>query len=220
MAERVIAGVTSDTFRHLQLGPGVIIRDFEYEAIKTATEFRTAMLDAIREGKALGGTSGGINIEITPTFRKIEIDGANVPFKGDEVIDEWLCQMSTTAKEFTPQLLQDAFPTAEFIEVGDADSGITAMRIKTAISNEDYAKNHTWIATTQYGYVMVAMFNSLGRTSGAIAAADRAEGNIPIQINGKIEDFETIDYAPCEIWFVDMIGGVIDTTKVKKGAKE
>ena len=214
MAERILAGVTSSTFQHLQLGVGAVIRDFEYENIETVAAFKTAFIAAIKGGQALGGTQGGINIEITPTFRKIEIDGANVPFKGDEVIDEWLCQMTTTLKEFTPAILQTAFPTGEFAEVGAANSDITAMRIRTAISNDDYAKNHTWIATTQYGYIMVSMFNSLGRTTGAITAADKAEGNIPIQINGKIENFDDIDYAPCEIWFVDVAGDIIDISKV------
>ena len=211
MAERIIAGVTSDTFKHLQLGVGAILRDFEFDSIETPAEFKTAIVDAIRAGQSLGGTQGGINIEITPTYRKIEIDGANVPFKGDETIDEWLCQMTATLKEFTPDILQTAFPTAEFTEIGAADSGITAMRIRTALSEEDYADNYTWVTTTKYGYLMIAMFNALGRTTGAISAADKSEGSIPIQINGKIEDFTDIDYAPCEIWMIDMEGGIIKT---------
>lgn len=214
MAERILAGVTSDTFRHLQLGVGALIRNFEYEGIETTEDFKTAFLDAIRNGQSLGGTQGGINIEVTPTYRKPEIDGANIPFKGDSVIDEWLCQMSCTLKEFTPLVLQDVFPTSEFIEVGEADSGIVAMRIRTAISPEDYSKNHCWIATTKYGWIMVAMFNTIGRTTGAIAAADKSEGNIPYQVNGHIDDFDDIDYAPCEIWFIDNVGGIIDKARV------
>ena len=214
MAERILAGVTADTFKHLQLGVGAIIRDFEYEDIKTATEFKAAFLQAIKDGQSFGGTQGGINIEIVPTYRKIEIDGANVPFKGDSVIDSWLCQMSATLKEFTPEIMQAAFPTSEFIEVGDEGSGIVAQRIKTAVSDEDYHKNHTWVATTKYGYIMVAMFNALGGTTGAITAADKAEGNIPFQTHGTIEDFEDIDYAPCEIWYVDITGGIITPAQV------
>jgi len=214
MAERILAGVTSETFSSLQLGPGAIIRNFEFAEISSPEEFKTAFLEAIENGQSFGGTQGGINIEIVPTYRKIEIDGANVPFKGDSVIDEWLCQMSCTLKEFKPHTLQAAFPTAEFAEVGSEDSGILSMRIKTAISNDDYDENHTWIATTQYGYLMVAMFNAIGGTTGAITAADRAEGNIPFQTRGTIDDFKDIDFAPCEIWLVQTVDGDIIKSKV------
>ena len=207
MIGRILAGVTADTFKHMQLGVGAIIRDFDYSDIETPEAFRTAFLNAIRDGKSLGGTQGGINVNITPTYRKREVDGASVPFKGDKVIDQWECYMEATLKEFTPAIMQAAFPTAEFSEVG-TDSGITAMRIRTALSATDYVENDCWIASTDYGYLMVAMFNTLGGTTGAIAAADQAEGNIPFRVDGHIEDFEAIDFCPAEVWFVDMEGTI------------
>jgi len=208
MAEaiRTLAGVTADTFRHLQLGAGALLVDFDYGNITTPQAFREAFSGALRGGQSLGGTSGGIGIDITPEFRKIEIDGANVPFKGDSVIDTWTCQMSTTLKEFTPTILQAAFPTSEFAEIGDA---ITAMRIRTGIGESDYYENITWVATTQYGWIMVCMFNALGRTTGAISSEDKGEGDIPFEVVGHIEDFDDIDFAPCEIWLVDNVGGII-----------
>jgi hypothetical protein len=92
--------------------------------------------------------------------------------------------------------------------------GITSMRIKTGIGPYDYYDNISWVATTQYGYIMVAMFNALGQTTGAISAQDKNEGTIPFQVRGSIEDFDDIDYAPCEIWLIDAIGGIIEKTKV------
>jgi hypothetical protein len=151
-------------------------------------------------------------------MRKTEIDGANVPFKGDSVIDSWTFQMSATLKEFTPAIMQAAFPTAEFADVGTPGTNgesITAMRIRTGIGPDDYYGNVCWVATTQYGYVMVAMFNALGSITGDIVAADKGEGGIPIQVTGNIEDFDDIDYAPCEVWFVDVYGGIIDRTNVR-----
>jgi len=212
MAEvvRTLAGVTADTFKHLQLGAGALIANFEYRDILTPEEFRDAFQEAMRNGQSLGGTNGGVNINVTPAFRKIEIDGANVPFKGDSVIDSWECYMETTLKEFTPDIMQAAFPTAEFT---DDNAGITAMRIRTGIGPDDYMKNTCWIATTQYGWVMVAMHNALGRTTGALSSADKNEGDIPFRVDGHIDDFDDIDFAPCEIWFVD-IHGFIDRANV------
>jgi len=209
-AVRTLAGVTADTFRHLQIGAGALIANFDYGNITTPEGFRDAFIEAMRNGQSLGGTNGGVNINVTPEFRRIEIDGANIPFKGDSVIDSWECYMETTLKEFTPAIMQAAFPTGEFAEVGDY---ITAMRIRTGIGPDDYMKNICWIATTQYGWAMVAMHNALGRTTGAISSADKNEGDIPYRVDGHIDDFEAIDFAPCEIWFVDQ-NGFIDRSVV------
>ena len=205
VAVRTIAGVTADTFRHLQLGPGALIRDFEYENITTPDEFKRAVEAALQNGQGLGGTIGGFNINVTPQMRRIEVDGANIPFKGDSVIDSWECYMETTLKEFTPDILGAAFPTSEFVS---ENQGITAMRIRTGISRGDYWKNACWIASTQYGFVMVAMHNALGRTTGSITSEDKGEGQIPYRVDGHIEDFNEIDFAPCEILFVDTVGGL------------
>jgi len=210
-AVRTLAGVTADTFKHLQLGAGALIVNFDYEGINTPEQFRDAFMAAMKNGQSLGGTNGGVDINVTPEFRRIEIDGANIPFKGDSVIDSWECYMETTLKEFTPDIMQAAFPTGEFAEVGD---GITAMRIRTGIGPDDYMRNTCWIATTQYGWVMVAMHNALGRTTGAISSDDKNEGDIPFIVDGHIDDFDAIDFAPCEIWFVDM-HGFIDKANVR-----
>jgi len=214
-AGRVLAGVTSDTFKSLQLGPGAIIKNFEYHGITTYNAFHAAMLEAIKNGQSFGGTEGGINIEITPTYGRYPIDGATARFKGDSFITDWLCQMSTNLKEFDPKTLAAAFPTSEFIEVGDND--ILAQRIRAAISPEDYDDNHTWIATTKFGYLMVSFFNALGQTTGAIAAPSTGSGNLPFQSVGHVEDFDDIDFAPCEIWYVYRDGRPIQGLRVGTG---
>jgi len=200
----------------MQLGPGAMIVDFEYENITTATGFREAFTEAIRNGQSLGGTDGGFDVNITPELRKRQVDGASVPFKGDEVIDSWTCEMSTTLKEFTPAILQAAFPTSEFAEVGD---DIVAMRIRTAIQNDDYKDNYTLILTTDFGWLMISMFNALGRTTGGISTEDQGEGSIPFQVNGKVDDFEDIDFCPAEIWFVDNTADGIIRNKVQAGGE-
>lgn len=216
----ILAGVTSDTFKSLQLGPGAILRNFEYQDITTYNAFHAALLEAIRSGQSLGGTDGGINIEITPTYDRYPIDGATARFRGDSFITDWLCQMSTTLKEFTPKVLATAFPTSEFAEIGEegGTGDILAQRIRAAISNEDYDDNHTWIATTKFGYLMVSFFNALGQTTGAIAAPSTGAGGIPFQTVGHVENFDDIDFAPCEIWYVYKDGRPIEPFKVGKGA--
>lgn len=223
---RVLAGVTSDTFKHLQIGPGAIIKNFEYSTLKTYKLFQEGLLKAIKDGKSFGGTEGGISIEITPTYEQYEIDGANMPFKGSQYITEWVCQMSTTLKEFTPIAMQAAFPTSQFTNVDHSvtpegatepvvTKDILAQRIQTDIDNGHYDTNHTWVASTKFGYIMVAFFNALGQTTGAIEAPSEGAGGIPFQSNGYNENFDDIDYAPCEIWYIYKDGREFGVTEVK-----
>lgn len=209
MAERILAGVTKDTFSFLQLGAGAIIKNFDYSSITTPTDFKTAFNAALQTDQNLGGTRGGIAINIMPTTRKVEIDGTEVvSFVGDEVVESWDLSMGASLVQFTPQTLQEAFPSAEFVGVG---TNITAMRIRQQFSDEDYETNHTWISTTKYGYLMVSMFNTLSRLTGEVTTTSNGESVLPITINPKNADFLDIEHLPVEIWFIDMIGGVIDT---------
>lgn len=209
MAERILSGVTQETFSYLQLGAGAIIKNFDYSAITTPAAFKTAFNTALQTDQNLGGTRGGIAINIMPTTRKIEIDGTEVvSFVGDEVVESWDVSMGASLVQFTPQTLQEAFPSAEFAGVG---TDITAMRIRQQFSDEDYEENHTWISTTKYGYLMISMFNTLSRLTGEITTTSNGESVLPITINPKNADFLDIEHLPCEIWFVDMVGGVIDT---------
>ena len=50
VAVRTLAGVTADTFKHLQLGAGVVIRDFDYEGIRTPDEFKRAVHAGKKKG--------------------------------------------------------------------------------------------------------------------------------------------------------------------------
>lgn len=218
MAERTVSGVTKDTFNYLQLGAGAIIRDFDYKEITTAAEFKAAFMAALPTEANLGGTRGGIAVSIVPTTRKPVIDGVaaeGIGFINGEVIDYWTAHMAASLVQFSPQTMQEAFPTAEFTSVG-ADSGITAMRLKQQFSKEDYAENHTWITTTKYGYLMISMFNTLPRLTGDIQTTDNSEAVIPIDILPNFGDFEEIDYVPAEIWFVDMTGDTITPISVVK----
>lgn len=209
MAERILAGVTAETFSFLQLGAGAIIKNFDYETITTPEAFKAAFNEALQTEQNLGGTRGGIAINIMPTTRKIEIDGTEVvSFVNDEVVESWDLSMGASLVQFTPQTMQEAFPSAEFTNAG---TDIAAMRIRQQFSKDDYATNHTWISTTQYGYLMVSMFNTLSRLTGEVTTTSNGESVLPITINPKNADFLDIEHLPVEIWFIDMVGGVIDT---------
>ena len=207
---RIVAGLTPETVQVMQLGPGLLLANFEYQNIDRVADFYMAFEAAIREGKSLGATRGGIETNITPEKRQREIDGAIARFKGDSVIDSWECYFTCDLLEFSPKVLQAVFPTAEFAESSPDAEGrkITSMRIRTAIEDDDYMQNICWIATTDYGLIMFALHNALGQTTGSISAESANEGTIPFRADGFISSFDDIDYAPCEVWFIDRTGGI------------
>ena len=211
VATRVVAGVTPDTFKHMQPGAGAVLMDFDYKAIASTGAFQESFIAALATPNNLGGTRGGININVVPEKRQREVDGANVRFKGDSVIDGWECYLSCNLVEFTATTLKAAFPTAD-IDEDVAD--IAKIRIKTAISADDHKENICWIATTDFGYIMFALHNALGQTTGEISSEAQGESTIPFRADGFVSDFAEIDYAPCDIWLVDMRGGVIQRQKV------
>ena len=216
LGTRIVAGVTNETFNRQQLGPGGAVKNFEYESIATFDEFDAAAKAALSpySGQSLGGTDGGFDINITATKRQRQVDGATVRFKGDSVIDEWTCEMSTTLKEFIPGTIQAAFPTAEFTLVG---SDITAMRIRTSIEDEDYLDNVALILSTDYGWLMIVFFNVLGEPDGSINTENQGEGGIPIKLTGHNNNFDDMGYAPAEIWMVDRSTNGIIRSKVAAG---
>lgn len=199
------AGVTARTFDYLQLGAGAIIKNFAYEAIETVEEFITAYEEAMQTKNNIGGTEGGIRLSITPTMYKRAIDGTQmVSFVGDEEIESWEVSMGADFVEFSPQVMQEAFPSAEFTEVGQTDSGILAMRIKRQVAIEDYANNHCLILGTKYGFVMFAMHDTLSRLSGETTTNEKGEAVLSIDISPKNKDFLDIENLPVEIWFIDI----------------
>ena len=215
-----VNSVTADTFAHLQIGAWAFFVDFDYEGIDTADGFAAAVQAALTAGGALGGTSGNIDIEIMPEMHDLSesINDVFVPFVGAEVLRRWTCQMSATLKEFKKSTLEVVFPTAVFDELAP---GITEIKLGSNLQQGHYRKNITWIARiNQVGYIMVAMRNALGRTTGAITVNPDDSSNIPFQAVGHAKDLEDIEFAPADIWIVDVrAGGAEGLTQVKAAAK-
>ena len=214
ITDRIVAGVNSNTYQEMQLGVGVLVANFDYENIDSVEDFYQAYQDALLNNQSLGGTRGGINVGVVPEMRQREVDGVLARFVGDSVIDRWECYIECDLLQFSPEIMKQAFPTAEFVQSPlDAEGRrITGMRIRTAITAESHIQNMCWIATTDYGMFMFALHNALGQTTGAMSAAGGTEGTIPFRADGFVGDFiadpTALDYAPCEIWFVDRLGHI------------
>jgi|GEM_PF-1142103 len=199
MAEKVLYGLTNDTFKGIQFGAGAVFRNLEYQDVTSMTEFNTLMRAAAAAGQMLGATDGGINVNISATYGRPSIDGlGQIPFKGGLLPESLECYMEMTLKEVTPSKMQSIFPTSRFMM--EDDTNAISQRINLNISDEDYDDNIVWVGTTNFGYIMVSLFNAFGRANGAIAAVDGiAGGGIPFRADGNVASFEDTEFIPAEV---------------------
>ena len=221
MAEKVLYGLTSDTFKSIQFGAGAVFRNLEYQDVKSISDFNTMMQNAVTSGQMLGATDGGININISATYGRPSIDGlGSIPFRGGLLPESLECYIEMTLKEVSPSKMQSIFPTSRFIN--ETSTSVISQRINLNISDEDYCDNICWIGTTNFGFILISLFNAFGRANGAIGAVDGiAGGGIPFRADGNVANFDETEFIPAEVLYVyrEITGatseiGKIDTYKV------
>ena len=197
-SKRVLYAITDETERGVQFGSGLILKNFEYQPIEEMSEFDEAIDAAVMNGQALGAIDGGANVNITVTYGRPSIDGLGMfPFKGMEIPESLECYIAVTIKEFSPDKIQSVYGTSRFM-YGGGDA--LSQRIQTAIAPEDYYDNITWVGTTNFGYIMISVFNVLGKSGGAINAVEGvAAGGIPFRADGNLSSFKDTNFVPAEI---------------------
>lgn len=188
-----------DTFKNLQLNAGIFLVNFDYSAVKTKEQLIKAIETAVKdEKKILGATKGGGSFACTPTIRKIEVDGMRNPFPGSQVIDEWQVKLSTTLTELTPSNLEIAFTTGEAKTV----DGITTLKIKSDLNNDDYVDKLCWIGDLSDGrYILINITKALNTAGATLTFADKGEGSIPVEFTAHQEGISS-EYLPVEVIFL------------------
>ena len=218
MSEKVLYGLTGDTFKSIQFGAGAIFKNLAYQDVRTMADFNTLLTTAAAEGRMLGATDGGIKVNISATYGRPSLDGlGSIPFKGGLLPESLECYIEATLKEVSPSKMQSIFPTSRFA-MEDGDNAIS-QRINLNISNEDYADNVTWVATTNFGYIMVALFNAFGRANGAISSVDGvAGGGIPYRADGNVGDFHETEFIPAEVkyYFTNVDDAAAEFDKIEE----
>ena len=208
MANFILDSVTPETFQNQALGQGIVLQDFEYEGLTTYDEFVAAMRLAMENRQDIGGVLGEIDVNISAEvrIRAVAEQVAVINFVGQDIIDRWNCYMTANVVKFDEASIKRLFPTAVSREVSEY---ITELKIKTAIDRGAHVKNYTWIVTTDYGYMMIALKNALSRADGGISGAVRGEGSIPFRAEGYVSDLRDIEDVPADIWLVKRGGNII-----------
>ena len=207
-ANFIIDSVTPETFQNQALGQGILIEDFEYEGLTTYESFRDAIFQAMENRQDLGGIEGEVEINISAEWRvrAVAEQVAVINFVGQDIIDRWNCYITANLVKFDQQTMQRLFPSSVVNEISD---DVIDLKIQSATSVEAHKKNITWIVTTDYGLLMIALKNAKGRADGSISGAVRGEGSIPFRAEGYVSDLRDIEYVPADIRIVKRGGGVI-----------
>lgn len=133
--------------------------------------------------RKLGPTRGGATFEATATLRDIEYDGRQGKTKGLQTIDfidaklmiPTLSISIDDLKLILPQAVVSGISPNEVLTIDDTSLGI--------IPDEDYLKNITMFAKTVDGkFKKITLFNAMNEAPMSLAAVDKAEGVVNLEI--------------------------------------
>ena len=185
--------IPQNTFKNLQMGAGVLLKDFNPEQ-------GTLAADGI-----VGATSGGVNFTAVPTYSDLGEDIDNCPKNMKELkrLDSWEVKMSGTFVTVTPA-------TAGML-TGPADVGGTKVTPRNALKDSDFTDlwwvgdysevNEDGTKAGKAGFVAVHMLNSLSTGGFAIQSGDKAKGQFAFEFTGHYS-MDAPDTVPFEIYTV------------------
>lgn len=193
----MISGVTSGTPKHLQLGAGAFLKNFDPTTDTWASAKAT---------KLIGATAGGGSLAAVPTIRRIEVDGVKGATKGFEALDEWEVTMTANVKEITAESLQLALATgtstATKSPAASESNNYNKVTAANDIADTDYLTNITWVGRLSGSDlpVIIVMKNALSTNGLTLTTADKAEGVIALTFTAHYDPSD-LDAVPFEIYY-------------------
>ena len=185
--------IPQNTFKNLQMGAGVLLKDFNPEQ-------GTLAADGI-----VGATSGGVNFTAVPTYSDLGEDIDNCPKNMKELkrLDSWEVKMSGTFVTVTPAIAG--------MLTGPADVGGTKVTPRNALKDSDFTDlwwvgdysevNEDGTKAGKAGFAAVHMLNSLSTGGFAIQSGDKAKGQFAFEFTGHYS-MDAPDTVPFEIYTV------------------
>ena len=195
-APGMTTGLRADTFDNLQLNAGIMLKNFEYANITSASALKTAITAAITGNKCLGATRGGGSFNVTRERRTPDIDGMRYPFIGSEFVDSADAYLSTTLVEITADNLKLALGSG----VATTSGNVTTIKMNTAYTDTDYLTNVCWVGDLADGrFVLICLKNALNTADLQLTYADKNEGTLTVEFHAHQEAVDDYDEAPFEV---------------------
>lgn len=199
-APGMTTGLRADTFDNLQLNAGIMLKNFTYSSITSASALKSAISTAISGGNCLGATRGGGSFNVTRERRTPDIDGMRYPFIGSEFVDSSDAYLSTTLVEITADNLKLALGSGTATTSGN----VTTIKMNTAYSDSDYLTNVCWVGDLADGrFVLICLKNALNTADLQLTYADKNEGTLTVEFHAHQEAVDDYDEAPFEVLVFD-----------------
>ena len=175
--------IPQNTFEELQINAGILVKDFD---VATGTFADSDMISA---------TTGGITINVKPTYEDFGDDIDNCPKNTLELkrITETEVSISTTALNINEDLLLFMLGAA------DKDSQTGAIKPRKDLKTTDF-KTIWWIGDlSNNGYVAVKISNALSTDGFSIKTTDKGKGNVSLTLTGHTSLYAQ-DVIPAEFY--------------------
>lgn len=175
--------IPQNTFEELQINAGILVKDFDPA---TGTFDDADMITA---------TTGGITVNVKPTFEDFGSDIDNCPKNTMELkrITETEVSISTTALNINEDLLLFMLGAA------DKDATTGAIKPRKDLKLSDF-ETLWWIGDlANNGFVAVKIINALSTDGFSIKSADKGKGNISITLTGHVS-MDAQDVIPAEFY--------------------
>lgn len=181
--------IPQNTFENLELDAGALLYNFNPEN------------PTINDSDIITATTGGIKIDVTPTYSDMGSDVDNCPENTKELkhLDSWAVSLSTTALNMSPDFVKFSLGAAE-------SSGATysASTDTTVQSGKTYYTR----SGTSPNYVYTAVSSPTGNPSTSNYYELTAAGKITPRRSLKQSDFNTI------WWVGDLPNGNLAVVKI------
>ena len=176
--------IPQSTFEELQLNAGILLKDFDITD------------GSFEDDDIITATTGGIKVDVTPTYEDLGSDIDNCPKNTMELkrkTDADEVKMTTTALCVTENILLLGLGAA------DKDANTGAIKPRRDLKTTDF-KHLWWVGDlSNGGYVAAKISNGLSTDGFSIKTTDKGKGQIALGITGHTS-IHAQDVVPAEFY--------------------
>jgi hypothetical protein len=175
--------IPQSTFEELQINAGILLKDFDTD---TGT---------FRDEDMITATTGGITVNVKPTYEDFGEDIDNCPKNTMELkrITETEVSIATTALNINENTLMYMLGAA------DKDQATGAIKPRKDLKTTDFS-TLWWVGDlSNNGYIAVKISNALSTDGFSIKTTDKGKGNISITLTGHVS-MSAQDVIPAEFY--------------------
>lgn len=195
--------IPTSTFDELQVEAGVLLKNFDPET------------GAFEDSDILTATTGGITVNITPSFSDYGEDVDNCPNNTMELkrVDDIDVNISTTAINISEDNIKYMLGAA------DIDSNTGEITVRKTLKMTDF-KDIWYVGDmANGGFVAIKISNALSTGGFSLSTSKKGKGNISLTLTGHFS-IENVDDVPVSIYLGAAEDAYITLNKTSLNLKE